>query len=184
MALAVLNQRRTIRQFQKDAPIPKSDLEKIVEAARNAPTSLNIQDHDFLICTNKEKLNKIADVALASWPEEVRLKFLASKDQLKISNPVTGDAPCVIFLVKNERADPLVSQIDAGVAVMTIMVAAKDLGYDTRPLGCLLWGKPENVEELLGISKGTMTMALAIGKAVPGAYVEPKKLISKATYIE
>ena len=184
MALAVLDQRRTIRQYQKDVDIPKEDIEKIVHAALHAPNALNIQEHDILVCTNKEKLDKIAEVALAGWPEEYRQKFEARKAEFKVANPITGDAPCVIFLVKNERSNALFSQLDAGIVLMAMMIATKDLGYDSMCLGSLLWGKPENVEEVLGLSKGQMTMALAIGKAVPNAYVEPKEIIAKTTYIE
>ena len=184
MALAVLDQRRTIRQYQKDFVIPKEDLEKIVKAALQSPTALNVQEHDLLICTNKAKLDKIAEVALAGWPEEFRQKFQSRKDELKVTNVVTGDAPCVIFLVRNERSDPLFSQLDAGIVLMSMMTAAKDLGYDSMCLGCLLWGKPESVEEIVGIPKGHMAMALAIGKAVPGAVLRDKEIIAKATYVE
>ena len=184
MALAVLDQRRTIRQYQKDVSIPKADLEKIVKAALQSPTALNVQEHDLVVCTNREKLDKITEVALASWPDDYRARFQARKDELKVTNVVTGDAPCVIFLVKNERANPLFSQVDAGIVLMAMMAAAKDLGYDTMCLGCLLWGKPENVEEVVGIPKGQMAMALAIGKAVPGAVVREKEIIAKATYLE
>ena len=90
----------------------------------------------------------------------------------------------MIFLVKNERSNALFSQLDAGIVLMAMMIATKDLGYDSMCLGCLLWGKPESVEEVLGLSKGQMTMALAVGKAVPNAYVEPKEIIAKTTYIE
>ena len=181
MALAVMEERRTIRQYEKDYVIPKDVLEKIANAGLHAPTAVNYQEHDLLFITDKAKLDKIGDVAMKEWPENYRKMFESRKAELGVANVVTCDASCVVFLVKNERYNDLFGQIDAGIVLMAMMVAAKDLGLDTMCLGCFLWGA-EPVEQVIGIPKGSMGMALAIGKKRADAKVGEKKLLAKATY--
>ena len=110
--------------------------------------------------------------------------FNKRKSKLGVTNVITCDAPCVIFLVKNERADPTFTQIDTGIVSMAIMVAARDAGLETMCLGSLLWGDKSKTEELIGIGKGKLAMAVAIGKARSDHQEGPKKVIAKATFIE
>jgi nitroreductase len=50
--------RRSVREF-KDKPIAKEALEKIVDAARFAPTARNIQPWELVVVTESETLNKL-----------------------------------------------------------------------------------------------------------------------------
>ena len=54
--------RRSIREY-KNKPIPKEILEKIVDAARHAPTAKNIQPWEFIVITQPETLKKIGELA-------------------------------------------------------------------------------------------------------------------------
>ncbi|OGX39626.1 MAG: nitroreductase [Omnitrophica WOR_2 bacterium RIFCSPLOWO2_01_FULL_41_12] len=54
--------RRSIREY-KNKPIPKEILEKIVDAARHAPTAKNIQPWEFIVITQSETLKKIGELA-------------------------------------------------------------------------------------------------------------------------
>ncbi len=61
-AIEALEKRRSIREY-KNKPIPRETLEKIVDAARFAPTARNVQPWEFIIITQPETLKKIADLA-------------------------------------------------------------------------------------------------------------------------
>jgi len=61
-ALEIIKKRISIRVY-KDKPIPKDTLEKIVDAARFAPTARNVQPWEFVVITKPETLKKIAELA-------------------------------------------------------------------------------------------------------------------------
>lgn len=90
-----------MRRYQKDADHPKEDIEKIVHASLHTPNALNTPSHDILGGTIKEKLDKIAEVALAWLSEEYHQKFEAHKAEFNVTNPGTGDThicdlPCKV----------------------------------------------------------------------------------------
>ncbi|MBU1923046.1 MAG: nitroreductase family protein [Candidatus Omnitrophica bacterium] len=60
--LELLRFRRSIRTFQ-DKVIGKDQLEKIVDAARFAPTARNVQPWEFVVVTDKHKLTELAKLA-------------------------------------------------------------------------------------------------------------------------
>jgi nitroreductase len=60
--LELLKSRRSIRVFQNKS-IPEELLEKMVDAARFAPTARNVQPWEFVVITDKHKLIKLANLA-------------------------------------------------------------------------------------------------------------------------
>jgi len=54
--------RRSIRSF-KDEPVPDEALERILEAARWAPSAVNRQPWHFIVIKNRETLRRIASLA-------------------------------------------------------------------------------------------------------------------------
>jgi nitroreductase len=60
--LELNKQRRSIRDYS-DKPIPHDVLEKIVDAARFAPTARGVEPWEFIVITAPEKLKKIAELA-------------------------------------------------------------------------------------------------------------------------
>ncbi len=60
--MEAIKQRRSIREYQAK-PIPKDILEKIIDAARFAPTARNVQPWEFIVITKPETLKKIAGLA-------------------------------------------------------------------------------------------------------------------------
>lgn len=183
-AYEALDGRRTVRQYQVDYSIPKNVLEKIVNVVLKSPTGCDIQDIDLVVVTKKEVLSKLEKVAMPNWPQNFQDDFNKRRKKLGVNNVITCDAPCVIFLVKNERADPTFTEIDTGIISMAIMVAARNCGLESMCLGSLLWGDKSKTEELIGVKKGNLAMAVAIGKARPDHREGPKNVIAKATFIE
>ncbi|HNW39855.1 MAG TPA: nitroreductase family protein [Candidatus Omnitrophota bacterium] len=60
--LKFLKIRRSVRVFQRKR-IAKKQLEKIVDAARFAPTARNLQPWEFAVITDPVKLNQLAEIA-------------------------------------------------------------------------------------------------------------------------
>ena len=104
--LEALEKRRTIRNYDPDWQIPKEQMEKIMNAAQISPTACNYQGQDYIVVTNKEKLAQLEKIVMECLPEDnFKKHFVARKERHGVNNVVTCDAPCVVLIVKNERAD-------------------------------------------------------------------------------
>lgn len=125
--------RRNVRTFA-DRPIPPADLDRILEAAWRAPSSMNEQPWDFVVCTDRETLRTLAE----TW---------------RYAEHVGGSAATVV-LVAPTVADPDARDwifYDMGQATMNMMLVATDLGIgschaalDDQDLARRLLGLPED----------------------------------------
>ena len=102
--------RRNVRNYSEQ-PIPAEDLDRILEAGRRTPSSMNQQLWDFVVSTDRNQLTDLAEV----W---------------RGAGHVASSA-ATIALVAPQSDDPLSRdsiQYDLGQATMSIMLAAADLG--------------------------------------------------------
>jgi nitroreductase len=102
--------RRAVRSFT-DQPIQKKDLERILEAGRRAPSSMNEQRWDFVVVTGRDRLDMLSKV----W---------------RYGRHVASSA-ATIALVTAKAEDPHEREsiaFDLGQAAMSMMIAAADLG--------------------------------------------------------
>ena len=58
----LIENRRSIRKFQKDKPVTKEQLNKLLEAAMLAPSACNTRPWEFLAVTKRETLDEIARI--------------------------------------------------------------------------------------------------------------------------
>ena len=56
-----LRSRRNVRRYS-DRPIPAADLDRILEAARRTPSAGNRQHWDFVVVTERERLQQLSTV--------------------------------------------------------------------------------------------------------------------------
>lgn len=183
MSIQTLLDRRSIRAYDPNYEIPEEILSKIVKAALNSPTALNRQDVDLVVCTNREKLQTLANEVMNSGPETMRERFNERQKKSGVKNPVTYDCPCVIFLVKNERATDN-TPVDGGIVAMSIMIAAKAEGLDSVCLGSVKIGLNEKTESLFELKAQDVIVGVGIGKAKPGAEIVDKEIIAKVKYVK
>jgi nitroreductase len=102
--------RRNVRQYT-DQPIARKDLERILEAGRRAPSSMNWQPWDFVVVTDRDQLIELAKV----WQGAGHVARSAATIALVAAAP------------EDERRRDWV-QYDFGQATANMMVAAADLG--------------------------------------------------------
>lgn len=60
--LKALKLRRSIREYS-DKPLPKEAIERIIDAARFAPTARNVQPWEFVVITDRGLLGKLGSIA-------------------------------------------------------------------------------------------------------------------------
>jgi len=140
-----IRSRRNVRSYGEGAIAPQ-DLDRILEAARRAPSAGNQQAWDFVVCTDREQLAQLARV----W---------------RGAGHVAGSAATIALVAPSSddaRMRDLV-QFDLGQATMSVMLAAADLGIGSAHAGV---GDQELARRLLGFPEGRFC-ALLITLGVP-----------------
>lgn len=105
--------RRNVREFSEQ-PVNPDDLDRILEAGRLTPSSRNWQPWDFVVVTDRGRLAELAGVWRGAW------HVAGARAAVAIITPP----------VENEREDRTL-HFDVGQAVMSLMLAATDLGIGT-----------------------------------------------------
>jgi nitroreductase len=173
--LELAKHRRSMRRFKPD-PVPDQSIEKIIEAARWAPSGYDSQPWEFLVLKNK----KLKDVVTAFDLHSAVLKRVkaagSSEERIRhMSQPWLDEdqdyrsAPVIIVLYGDERAraglpdmgkmDPtrtrLVVHSSLACAFIYMELAAASLGLATQWLGGdaeahknlkILLGMPDELE--------------------------------------
>jgi nitroreductase len=104
-----ISSRRDVRTY-RDEPIALADLDRILEAAWRAPSSTNEQRWDFVVCTERPRLQELAQV----W--QYGGHVASSAATIALVAPKASDAHTRESI-----------QFDLGQAAMSTMVAA-DVG--------------------------------------------------------
>jgi nitroreductase len=171
--LKLVKTRRSIRSFKPD-PIPDEFVERIIEAARWAPSGANSQPWEFIIIKDKQIKDRIVDI-VNEHSEYSRKVELTREEDLRfpgLSSPVREpgykNAPVFIILCGDPRtkeAYPLLTLLTRGdshftsglaSAFLYMALAATTLGLGSQWVSatgnpfvkCLLRGLLEIPEKL------------------------------------
>ena len=126
--------RRNVRQYT-DQPIPRPDLERVLEAGRRAPSASNWQPWDFVVVTDREQLVELAK----AWPRGgAHIARSAATIALLAATP------------EDQRKGELL-QYDVGQATANMMVTAADLGIGS---GHSAVADQEQAQRVLGFPSG------------------------------
>lgn len=112
----LIRARRTIRRF-KQIPVPEDLLEKMVDAARLAPSASNMQPLEYVVVQNKEVVERI--FPCLKWAA-----YIAPE-----GNPVPGQEPVAyIVTVVNTAVRTKAFEWDAGAAIEHMILTALEEG--------------------------------------------------------
>ena len=99
--LELVRQRRSIRSFKED-PIPDEQVDKIIEAARFAPSGFNLQPWEFVIVRDGELKNRIVqcirDAVAVTWRMEAARESWQGVQPL-VAPPPMGFADAPVFII-------------------------------------------------------------------------------------
>jgi nitroreductase len=158
--LTLLSSHRSIRKFKSDT-IPEQLLGEIINSARQAPTSSNLQAYSIIVVKDPEKKKKLAQLAgdqpwiescpvfLVICPDLYRLKYVC-----QLRNYETNDKHIENFIV---------AVVDAALVAENILVASEANGLGVCMVGGIrnspaeisaLLKLPDRVFPLLGICLG------------------------------
>jgi nitroreductase len=138
-----LRARRNVRTYA-GRPIPEDQLDRILEAARLTPSSMNQQAWDFVAVTDRDRLRDLAQV----W---------------RYGAHIAGSAATIALVVpaSEDPEERETFQYDLGQVTMSIMLAAADLGIGSCHAAV---GDQARAQELLGLPEDReCAMLVALG---------------------
>ena len=156
--------RCSVRDYREE-PLTADQLKLLAEAALRAPTSLNLQQQKFFFVTDPailgEMTRAITEVSRQRGETDY-LERLAQRD-----GKVFFGAPLVVVIAVNPENNYV--EVDAGIAVEHLALAARALGLDSvimaAPDRIFVGPTAEKFEEMLGFPPGyRFAIAIAIGR--------------------
>jgi len=157
-----LKERRSHRHFL-DRPVPKKDLELLMEACRWSPTGSNVQNVEVIVSTAPAKSSKISDLAIDyfNWIEErverklARLEAEGKQDTLDYQNtrrtlgigdrmsadrdagrdPIFYHAP--VLMIFHSISPTSAPKDNCVLAAHTVALTARTMGLESCYIGLL-----------------------------------------------
>ncbi|MBQ1491487.1 MAG: nitroreductase family protein [Blautia sp.] len=165
----LVQMRRSIRSYAEQA-VPREDLEKILEIARQAPSWKNGQPARMYVAYTPEMIQKVAK-ALPEFNQK------SSKNAaLVVTTFVKGVSGFGAGQPTNEGGD-LWGAYDLGLHDSYMILAAADLGYDSLIMGIR---DEKKLREVFSIGEEEQVMSvIAIGRRKGEAAVKPRKELSE-----
>ncbi len=127
----VINKRYSCRAYE-DKPVEQEKLDKIFEAARQAPSAKNLQDWRFVVVTDKKRKQQLAECT--NRPEVFG----------RAGVMIAGCSVCK----ETMRCGQLIAPIDVSIALEHIALAATELGLATCWIGSFDTEKSRQVLEI------------------------------------
>lgn len=134
-----IKDRRSIRKYRVDVPIPRQDIEAIVEAGCWAPSSTNIQPWRFVIVEDRETISGMAQVVYDKF--QALSKEALSQGEKRVAafcrflrsyTSFFADAPLVIVACTKPYENPVLKMPMRAVIEKTKSLG--DIGLDVKPI--------------------------------------------------
>ncbi len=141
--LEFVSTRQSVRAYDTGRPVEKEKIERIVEAARLAPSACNAQPWHIIVVDEAELKNKVADATSARalgmnhFTKQAPVHILLVEEKVNLSSGIGG------WVKQKDYA-----QMDLGVIAAHIILAAHAEGLGTCILG---WFNEPAMRELLSI---------------------------------
>ena len=177
-----IEQRRAVKHYDATHRMPEDEIEQLLSLAQLSPTAFNIQNWRFVLVRDPELRKQIRAV---SWDQaqvtDASLLVVLTAD-LKSWEKEPGrywkntPQPVQDFLVPTigqyyggrEQVQRDEAMRSCGMAAMTLMLAAKEMGYDSCPMDGFDF---DAVGQLINLPPDhVVAMFVAIGKGVKEAW--------------
>jgi len=150
---------RSYRRFDESVKIPEATLRELIDATRYCPSAANRQPLKYRLVFEPAEVARVFEC----------LKFAAYLTDW--SGPVAGERPSAYIIVLGDESISKFSEVDAGIAMHTILLRATELGFG----GCILASvQREKAREILSLNERFhIGYAIALGKPGEISLVEP-----------
>jgi len=184
----VMHERKSVRKYDANYKIPQAELEELLAEATTAPSSSNLQPWRFLViqdATVKKELRQIAnnqeqvetasaiiavlgDTEMYKNVEEVYTKNFEQGYMDEATKNIMIENSLKLYQNLPKEILKNIATFDAGLISMQIMLLAKDMGYDTVPMGG--FNKEAFAKHFELADHLVPIVLIAIGKAAAPAY--------------
>jgi nitroreductase len=194
--LDAVYQRRAVKHFDPQFTIPAEEERRLIEAAMQAPTSFNIQHWRYVIIKDRAMRQQIralgydqAQITDASLLVLMTADVLAwKKDPARYWRHAPEEVASLLvnwiapFHEGREALQRDEAQRSIGMAMQTLMLVAKSMGYDSCPM---IGFDIDKVAELVHLPSGfVMGPLIAIGKGTKAAWPKPGQLSYEEVTVE
>ena len=137
--------RRSIRNYKKQ-PLPENTVEKIVDAARMAPSAGNVQPYEFVIAQEEKTKQQLSQAAYNQRDlQEAPLVIVVCADE-KCASQSYGDRGKTLYCIQ-----------DTAAAIQNILLTAYSLGLGSCWIGAF---KEEQVKKVINAPAGIRPVAM------------------------
>lgn len=177
-----INNRRSIRKF-KSTPLEDEKVEKVLEAARQAPSWANTQCWRFVVVRDADTINKLADTGFGvGGPMPNRAtEAMRTAPVTIVACAELGKAGCSY----KEPREPVTDKgdwfmFDVALAMQNMVLAATALGLGTVYIGAF---DSVAVEKVLGVPEGYRVVSMTpLGEPDEEPKVRPRKELGEIVF--
>ncbi|MDR0267241.1 nitroreductase family protein [Paenibacillus sp.] len=184
----LMHERKSVRKYKEGVVIPQEKIQYLLQQAITAPSSSNLQPWRFLVIQDQQIKKELR--AISNDQEQVEtssaiiavigdLNMYENAEQIYDANYEQGLMTREVADLMSERSRSLycnlpeavlknIVHFDAGLVSMQIMLLAKDMGYDTVPMGG--FNKVKFAEKFNLPQNEIPILLIAIGEASTPAY--------------
>lgn len=184
----IMEDRKSVRKYKEGVTIPQEKLMELLQLATTAPSSSNMQPWRFLVIQDEEAKKELLPIAFNQEQIVKSSATIAILGDMKMYENAQAiyDANVEQRFMSREIADNMIQnslnlyagltdealkgviQFDAGLISMQIMLLAKDMGYDTVPMGG--FNKQQFAEHFKLPENEFPVVLISIGEAATPAY--------------
>jgi nitroreductase len=186
--LEAIYARRAVKKYDPNHQMSEDEVAKLMHAAMQSPTSFNMQNWRFVVVRNPELRRQVRAVANDQVQvTDASLLILLTADLTawkKSPERYWRNAPAPVAKLLVDWMQPFYEGQDrlqrdeamrsCGIAGQTIMLAAKDMGYDSCPM---IGFDIEAVGKLIRLPEDhVIGFMITVGKAIEPAWPKPGQL--------
>ena len=154
--IRLLQAHHSDRSYKAD-PLPDEMLDDIIEAAHCAPTSINTQQVSVIVVKDAARRQRISGIAGGQpWIAKAPVFLLLVADLYKTR--IGAEKAGIKQEIQHSLEGVIASVTDVGIALGTLMVAARSYGLGIVPIGAVR-REPQAIIDLLSLPEGTLPIA-------------------------
>ncbi|BCX48155.1 nitroreductase [Haloferula helveola] len=187
-AIETIESRRSVKHYDPEHVMSEEDLAKLIELTKLAPSSFNMQNYRLLVVRDPELRKQLRAVA---WDQaqvtDASVLFLMCADlNAHLADPAKywSHAPQEVQDILGPAIQPFYEGKEqlirdeavrsSALAGMTLMIAAKGMGYESCPM---VGYDPEAVAKLVNLpSDYVLSFMIAVGKQTKPAWPRGERL--------
>lgn len=197
-ATTIMSNRHSVKHYKRGLTIPKEEMNELIEMATSAPSAWNLQHWRFLVIDDQEQKEKLLPIAFNQQQivdSSAVIVLLGDCEAGQEADGIYSEAVNKGYMTE-EVKNALVNQIErayekgketsfgrdaaflnASLAGMQFMLAAKEKGYDTCPIGG--FKRDELIEAFRIPERFVPIMLMTVGTAAKEAYPSVRKPVDE-----